>query len=183
MKYVTCIFPKFWIAVKYIFRYIILIISTCDLELFRKLPMKSLVSVAFISLSNMQPLGIGWFFDHTINVHSDIVFTVVAHLSYLVQPNMWQNLFQRWSVHSVVGIFFNHPLNTVEKVFGIGDIIMSTYFSRNLSHFFWEQVAYGIIFSGGLQTMSSINSPMHQTVLLSPYLIKKSFGNFRSSVW
>ena len=83
--------------------------------------------VAFISLSNMQPLGIGWFFDHTINVHSDIVFTVVADHSYLVQPNMWQDLFQCWSVHSVVGIFFNHPLNTVEKVFGIGDIIMSTY--------------------------------------------------------
>ena len=32
------IFPKFWIALKYIFRHILLIVSTCDLELFRKLP-------------------------------------------------------------------------------------------------------------------------------------------------
>ena len=31
-------FPKFWIALKYIFRHILLIISTCDLKLFRKLP-------------------------------------------------------------------------------------------------------------------------------------------------
>ena len=31
-------FPQFWIAVKYIFRHILLIISTCELELFRKLP-------------------------------------------------------------------------------------------------------------------------------------------------
>ena len=32
-------FLQFWIALKYIFRHILLIISTCDLELFRKLPM------------------------------------------------------------------------------------------------------------------------------------------------
>ena len=31
-------FPKFGIALKYIFRHILLIIPTCDLELFRKLP-------------------------------------------------------------------------------------------------------------------------------------------------
>ena len=31
-------FLQFWIALKYIFRHILLIISTCDLELFRKLP-------------------------------------------------------------------------------------------------------------------------------------------------
>ena len=30
--------PKFWIPVKYMFRHILLIISTCDLELFKKLP-------------------------------------------------------------------------------------------------------------------------------------------------
>ena len=30
--------PQFGIAVKYIFRHILLIISTCDRELFRKLP-------------------------------------------------------------------------------------------------------------------------------------------------
>ena len=32
------IFTKIWIAVKYIFRHILLIIFTCDLELFKKLP-------------------------------------------------------------------------------------------------------------------------------------------------
>ena len=32
-------FLQFWIALKYTFRHILLIISTCDLELFRKLPM------------------------------------------------------------------------------------------------------------------------------------------------
>ena len=35
---ISQMFPKFWIALKYIFRHILLIISTCDLELFRKLP-------------------------------------------------------------------------------------------------------------------------------------------------
>ena len=32
------IFLQYWIALKYIFRHILLIISTCNLELFRKLP-------------------------------------------------------------------------------------------------------------------------------------------------
>ena len=32
-------FLQFWIELKYTFRHILLIISTCDLELFRKLPM------------------------------------------------------------------------------------------------------------------------------------------------